>query len=300
MKYAWINQHRGKYPIELMCKVLQVKRSSYLSFAQLDTTEKDKLLQQEQALIKEVFEKLKHSSGTRCMKGHLKHEHKIIMSRRKIGRLMHELGLQVKTTKKFKKSETSPINSPLITSNRLKRQFNVRYMNQAWVGDITQIKTQQGWVYLATYIDLYSRRVVGWAVDTHMRSELVETALKRALWNRKPPKGLIVHTDQGSQFISHAYRKLLKHWSIKQSMSRRGNCWDNAVIESFFKSLKTEEVYQLTKLISQQEMKWLIAEYMGHYNNIRPHSYNDYIAPAKFEALRLEHLAEIEKSVGTK
>ena len=283
-----------------MCKVLQVKRSSYLSFTQLDTTEKDKQHQQEQALIKETFQNLKRSSGTRGIQGHLKQEYKIIMSRRKIRRLMKELRLVVKTTKKFKKSETSPINSPLIAPNWLKRQFNVRYMNQAWVGDITQIKTRQGWVYLATYIDLYSRRVVGWAVDTNMRSELVETALKRALWSRKPPKGLIVHTDQGSQFISHAYRKLLKHWSIKQSMSRRGNCWDNAVIESFFKSLKTEEIYQFTKLISEQQMKWLIAEYMGHYNNIRPHSYNDYIAPAKYEALRLEYLAEIEKSVGTK
>lgn len=129
---------------------------------------------------------------------------------------------------------------------------------------------------------------------------LVEMALKRALWNRKPPKGLMVHTDQGSQFISSAYRKLLKHWSIKQSMSCRGNCWDNAVIESFFKSLKMEEVYQLTTLMSQQKMKRLVAEYMGHYNSIRPHSYNGYIAPAKFEALRLEHLAEVEQSVGRK
>ena len=283
-----------------MCKVLQVKRSSYLSHAQLDGTEKDKRRQQDQALIKDIFEKLKRSSGTRGIKGHLKQEHNIIMSRRKVRRLMIEQGLQVKTTKKFRKSDTSPKNSPLIAPNRLKRQFNVSYMNQAWVADVTQVKTQQGWLYLATYIDLYSRRVVGWALDNHMRSELVETALKRALWNRKPPKGLIVHTDQGSQFISHGYRNLLKHWSIQQSMSRRGNCWDNAVSESFFKSLKTEEVYQLKKLISQQQMKFLIADYMGHYNNARPHSYNDYIPPAKFEALRLEHLAEIEKSVGTK
>ncbi len=154
------------------------------------------------------------------------------MSCRKIGRLMKELGLTVKTKKKFKPPVSAPIESPLVAPNRLKRRFNVSYMNQIWVGDITQIKTQQGWAYLAVYIDLYSRRVVGWVIDTHMRSELVEMALKRALWNRKPPKGLMVHTDQGSQFISCAYRKLLKYWSIKQSMSRSGNCWDNAVIES--------------------------------------------------------------------
>lgn len=292
--------HRGQYPIDLMCKVLSVKRSSYLSFYQLDTTQRDDQLQQEQALIKETFEYLKQSSGTRGIKGYLKQTHQVIMSRRKIGRLMKQLKLTVKTTKKFKRSQSAPINSPLIAPNLLNRQFNVGYMNQVWVGDITQVHTQQGWAYLATYMDLYSRRVVGWAVSNHMRSELIETALKRALWNRKPPKGLIVHTDQGSQFISHDYRQILKHWSIRQSMSRRGNCWDNAVIESFFKSLKTEEVYQLKKRISQQQMQWLIAEYMGHYNNVRPHSYNDYRAPAIVEALRLKHLAGLEKSVGTK
>ena len=131
-----------------------------------------------------------------------------------------------------------------------------------------------------------------------MRSELVETALKRALWNRKPPKGLMVHTDQGSQFISNSYRRLLKHWSIKQSMSRRGNCWDNAVIESFFKTLKIETIYQHPKLISVKEMKLVIAEYMGHYNHIRPHSTNGYLSPVKFEQKRMEHVAQMEKSLG--
>jgi len=135
-------------------------------------------------------------------------------------------------------------------------------------------------------------------MDTHMRSELVETALKRALWSRKPPKGLMVHTDQGSQFISNSYRRLLKHWSIKQSMSRRGNCWDNAVIESFFKTLKTETIYQHSRLISVKEMKFVISEYIGHYNHIRPHSTNGYLSPAKSEQKRVQYLAQMEKSLG--
>lgn len=282
-----------------MCKVLNVSRSGYLGACSDDTQARDKRRQDDLKLIKDVFYELKQSSGTRGIKGYLRNEHQVVMSRRKIGHLMKEQNLRVKTVKKFKPSETSPINSPYIAPNKLNRQFKVGYMNQVWVGDITQIRTQQGWLYLATYIDLYSRKVVGWAVDRNMRSQLVETALKRALWNRKPPKGLIVHTDQGSQFISHSYRSLLKHWSITQSMSRRGNCWDNAVIESFFKSLKTEEIYQLNKLINQQDMRWLIAEYIGHYNHIRPHSHNGYIAPAKFEALRLAHLTEIGTSLGT-
>jgi len=133
-----------------------------------------------------------------------------------------------------------------------------------------------------------------------MRSELVEAALKRALWNRNPPKGLMVHTDQGSQFISKSYRRLLKHWGINQSMSRRGNCWDNAVIESFFKTLKVETIYQHRKRISAQSMKLLIAEYIGHYNHVRPHSTNDYLSPVKFEQKRVEHLTQLEKSLGIK
>lgn len=163
------------------------------------------------------------------------------MSRRKIGNIFTQLKLEVKTQKKFKKASTAASNDPKIKFNQLDRNFDVSYPNQAWVGDITEIKTQQGKLYLAAYIDLYSRRVVGYTVATHMRSELTEFALQRALWSRKPPKGLMVHTDQGSQFISDGYRSLLKDWDITQSMSRRGNCLDNAVIESFLKPLKQKQ-----------------------------------------------------------
>lgn len=241
-----------------MCKVLEVPINSYLSWLKLDFTEKQNALKLETGLIKATFTALKGNSGTRGIKSYLEAMNKINMSRRKIGRIMAELNLVVKTRKKFKKVHSAAINDPKIQPNLLKRRFKVNYINQVWVGDITQIKTQQGWMYLATYIDLYSRKVVGWALEPNMRTELIEAALKRALWNRKPPKGLMVHTDQGSQFISNSYRSLIAHWGIKQSMSRRGNCWDNAVIESFFKSFKTETVYQLSKQLDQQQMRWLI------------------------------------------
>ncbi|MBL1275637.1 MAG: IS3 family transposase [Ectothiorhodospiraceae bacterium] len=174
------------------------------------------------------------------------------------------------------------------------------YPNQVWVGDITEIKTRQGKLYLAAYVDLYSRKVVGFATAPHMRSELTELALQRALWGRKPPKRLMVHTDQGSQFISNNYRKILRAWHLKQSMSRRGNCWDNAVIESFFKTFKVETIYQHSRLIEMLEMKWLVAEFIGHYNHDHPHSFNKYLSPVKFEQLRIDQVKEIEKSLGTK
>jgi len=281
-----------------MCEILKVTRSNYYHWLNTDTSEKDLQTEADTTLVKNAFERLKQNAGARSLKGYLKHEKSIDMSLRKIRRIMDALGLKAKTQKKFKNCNVSHIKDPRIQPNKLNRNFIVSYPNQAWVADITYIKTSTGWMYLAVYIDLYSRKVVGWAIDTHMRSELVETALKRALWNRKPPKGLMVHTDQGSQFISNNYRRLLKHWSIKQSMSRRGNCWDNAVIESFFKTLKTETIYQLTKLISEQQMKWLIAEYMGHYNHIRPHSTIGYLSPVKFEQERMEHLAQMENSLG--
>ena len=300
MKYAWIEQHRTTYYVEIMCRVLGVKRSSFTSWQRTDSTERDKRRQQDQDWVRRVFYELKENAGTRMIKGHLDKEYGIVMSRRKIGRIMDNLELAVKTKRKFKKSDTAPASSALIAPNRLNRQFDVRYMNQAWVGDITQIQTRQGWQYLAVFIDLYSRKVVGWHMDKHMRSELVETALKRALWSRRPPKGLIVHTDQGSQFISKRYRKLLSHWGLKQSMSRRGNCWDNAVVESFFKTLKAETVYQLGKQIKASPMRWLISDYMGYYNHVRPHSNNGYLAPNRFEALRRAHLEKLERNLGTK
>jgi len=281
-----------------MCEILKVTRSNYYHWLNTDTSEKDLQTEADTTLVKNAFKRLKQNAGARSLKGYLENEKSINMSLRKIRRIMDALGLEVKAQKKFKNCNVSHIKDPRIQPNKLNRNFIVSYPNQAWVADITYIKTSTGWMYLAVYIDLYSRKVVGWAIDTHMRSELVETALKRALWNRKPPKGLMVHTDQGSQFISNNYRRLLKHWSIKQSMSRRGNCWDNAVIESFFKTLKTETIYQLTKLISEQQMKWLIAEYMGHYNHIRPHSTIGYLSPVKFEQERMEHLAQMENSLG--
>ncbi|MCK4608317.1 MAG: IS3 family transposase, partial [Gammaproteobacteria bacterium] len=170
-----------------------------------------------------------------------------------------------------------------IAENKLQRNFNVAEANQVYVGDITYVHTQEGWLYLATVIDLYSRRIVGWAMDNHMRASLVNKALLMAIWNRKPKRGLLWHTDRGSQYASDSHRQILKAHGIKQSMSRRGDCWDNAVAESFFHTLKVELIYK-TKFETREEAKQAIFEYIEvFYNRKRMHSANDYLSPVEYE-----------------
>jgi len=192
-----------------MCLALNIKKSSYFSWAAIDQEERQRHQHFQYKIIEDAFYALKENAGTRGIKGYLNHQKNTVLSRRKIGKIMSDLALIVKTKKKFKNVSVAPANDPKIKHNELNRHFIVSYPNHAWVGDITEIKTSTGKLYLAAYMDLYSRKVVGWAIDKHMRSELVERALKRALWCRKPPKGLMVHTDQGSQFISNNYRILL-------------------------------------------------------------------------------------------
>jgi len=292
MKYAWMATHLEEFDLTIMCLALNIKKSSYFSWSNIDHESKQFKQHADYQLVENAFDDLKKNAGTRGIKGYLFHQKETVFSRRKIGNIMSDLRLEVKTKKKFKAPSTAAANDPKIKHNALERHFTVSYPNQVWVGDITEIKTLNGKLYLAAYIDLYSRKVVGWSIDKHMRSELVETALKRGLWSRKPPRGLMVHTDQGSQFISDDYRILLKSWRIKQSMSRRGNCWDNAVIESFFKTLKTEVIYQLSKQVDANKMCWIVSEFIGYYNHDRPHSTNHYLSPNQFERIRLDEVAK--------
>jgi transposase InsO family protein len=170
-----------------------------------------------------------------------------------------------------------------VADNLLDRQFTVQQANQAYVGDITYIHTQEGWLYLAVVIDLCSRQGVGWSMAEHMRTSLVNDALLMAIWKRKPPKGLLWHSDRGSQYAATSHRKLLKQFGIRQSMSRKGNCWDNAVAESFFHTLKTERVHH-QRYQTRAEAKKDIFEYIEvFYNRERLHSANNYWSPVDYE-----------------
>jgi transposase InsO family protein len=196
---------------------------------------------------------------------------------------MRAAGLVCKTKRKFKATTNSKHNLA-VADNLLDRQFTVQQPNQAYVGDITYIHTQEGWLYLAVVIDLYSRQVVGWSMAEHMRTSLVNDALLMAIWKRKPPKGLLWHSDRGSQYAATSHRKILKQFGIRQSMSRKGNCWDNAVAESFFHTLKTELIHHQT-FRNREEAKQAVFEYIEvFYNRERLHSANGYLSPVDCEA----------------
>jgi putative transposase len=244
-------------------------------------------------IIKSIFLESRCTYGTRRIKKllarvddcQINNNKPIIISRNRIGRLMKEAGLICKTKKKFRAVSYSANNNPA-APNLLNREFAVIKPDCCWVGDITYIPTQESWLYLAVVIDLYSRKVVGWSMDNNMQSKLVNDALLMAIVNRRPEtKGLIWHTDQGSQYSSDSHRSLLRDFGIIQSMSRKGNCWDNAVSESFFHTLKTELIHH-RKFKNIEEAKHEIFEYIEvFYNRTRVHSANDYLSPMEFEVM---------------
>jgi transposase InsO family protein len=281
VKYAWIKQHESEFSVTLMCQHMTVSRSAYYAWRvrPLTAIEKDdaELIE----IIKSLFQKGRENYGTRRLKKALLSQGRQV-SRRRIGRLMAAAGLACKTKRKFIATTNSNHKLP-IAPNLLDRQFTVQQPNQAYVGDITYIYTLEGWLYLAVVIDLYSRQVVGWSMAEHMRAKLVNDALLMAVWKRKPSKGLIWHTDRGSQYASDSHRALLKEHGITQSMSRKGNCWDNAVSESFFHTLKTELVHH-QHYQTRAEAKQDIFEYIEvFYNRERIHSANNYLSPVDFE-----------------
>lgn len=271
-----------EFSVNLMCETLHVSRSFYYEWVSRQPT----TYEVEDARLKKIIEieftKSRGVYGTRRLKQGLA-QHGFTVSRRRIGRLMSELGLVCKTKRKFKATTNSAHESP-IAQNVLNREFSVEKPNQAYVGDITYISTHEGWLYLAVVIDLYSRCVVGWSMSERMQTSLVNDALMAAIWQRKPPKGLVWHTDRGSQYASESHRLLLAQYGIVQSMSRKGNCWDNAVSESFFHTLKTELIHH-ENYQTRDEAKKSVFEYIEvFYNRQRLHSKNGYLSPVGFEA----------------
>ena len=264
-----------------MCKFMSVSRSGYYEWLNRPISNRDKENKKLTKMITEIFIQNRNIYGTRRIVKILAKDG-IFISRHRIGRLMAKAGLSCKTKKKFKVTTDSKHNKP-VSPNLLNRQFDVTQTDTHWVGDITYIPTKKGWLYLATVIDLYSRQIVGWSMADHMRSKLVNDAMTMALFQRKPEKGLIWHTDRGSQYASESHRSIIKDHKIVQSMSKKGDCWDNAVAESFFHTLKTELTnhYQFN---NQQEAKNVIFEYIEvFYNRIKIHSANNYLAPVEFE-----------------
>lgn len=231
--------------------------------------------------IKQIFFKSKRRYGSRRIKKELEKQG-IVVSRNKISLLMAKYNLVAKARRKTRATTDSNHKLPVAT-NLLNQNFEATNANEGWVGDITYLKTTEGWLYLSVVIDLYSRKVVGWHINNRMTKELVIDALKMAIANRKPPKGVICHSDRGSQYCSHAYQELLNKHGFRSSMSRRAECLDNAVAESFFHSLKVEAIYG-EPLKSNREMRREVREYIEvFYNRQRLHSSIGYLSPCEFE-----------------
>lgn len=206
--------------------------------------------------------------------------------RTKAGTLMKLAGVAAKQKRKFKMTTDSKHNLP-VAANLLDRQFEVNEPNKVYVSDITYIWTQEGWLYLAVVLDLFSRQIVGWSLSNRMTKKLVMDALRMAIWRRQPAPGLIFHSDRGSQYCSNDFQKMLKTNGMISSMSRKGNCWDNAVAESFFGSMKTERTF-FANYVTREEAKRDSVDYIEmFYNSNRRHSYLGYVSPKEFEKLWL-------------
>ena len=283
-----MKEHQESFNITVMCRVLKVNRSAYYHWVNNGciVNKVDVRLNQ---LIKDIFYQYREVYGTRRIKKVLVQEYGVIVSTRKIAKSMKEVGLVVKMKRKFKVRTTDSNHNYKISPNRLQRDFRTNVPDEVYVGDITYIRTQQGWLYLAVVIDLFSRKVLGWSMDDNMETPLVNNALQMALHNRKPQSQLIWHTDRGSQYASESHRELLAEHDILQSMSRKGDCWDNAVSESFFHSLKTELVHH-ERFKTRAEANQAIFEYIEvFYNRQRLHSTNDYMSPVNYELKMLEY-----------
>jgi len=281
VKYAFIRDQANDFPVKLLCRMLSVQRSAYYEWI----TRPCKIISPEELVLrrrmKELFAASRGSLGSRMMMNNLRVEG-FEIGRDKTRRLMKSLKLKVKQKRKYKVTTDSNHELP-VAENVLNRDFSPAAPNQAWGTDITYLWTQQGWIYLAVVIDLYSRRVVGWSVDRRMKKALVIRALMMAVNLRKPPPGLICHSDRGSQYASHDYQKLLKQHGMICSMSRKGNCWDNAPVERFFSSLKREwtgdRLYR-----TRQEAIADVREYVAvYYNSRRLHSTLGYTTPMNYE-----------------
>jgi len=281
VKYAFIKEQQFHFDVQLMCQVLGVSRSGYYTFCRGKRSHRQLANQTLDMQIKEIYSTHRGRYGTPRIHRELKAQG-CLYGRHRIARRLSVLGLKAKPKKRFVITTDSRHNLPVMP-NLLARDFTTSAMNKKWVGDITYIWTTEGWMYLATIIDLYSRAVIGWSLQETMTSELVCNALLMALWRRGFPNDVIVHSDRGSQYCSDAYQLLIKQHQLKCSMSRKGNCWDNAVAESFFHTLKTELIYA-TDYQTKGETKQNVFEYLEvYYNRKRRHSSIDYQTPYEFE-----------------
>lgn len=283
MQYAFIREHAEKYPVRRQCQVLAVAESGYYAWLQAQPSARqqaDELLLGE---IQAIYQQNRYLYGSPRIHAEL-HKRGCSCSRKRVARLMRQAHLASVRQRRHRVQTTDSKHSYPVALNVLNRDFEAQHPNQKWVSDMTFIPTQQGWLYLAAVLDLFSRKIVGWAMSANPDTTLVQQALLMALSQRQPTGDLLHHSDRGSQYAAHAYQDLLAQHHITVSMSRTGNCYDNAVMESFFRTLKAECV-DLHVFQSHPHARSIIFEFLEvYYNRQRLHSTLGYCTPAAFEA----------------
>jgi len=280
-----IDAEKKAYPISLLCEVMQVSRPGYYSWRSREKSARQREYENLIPVVQEAHRISKGTYGARRISAEVE-AHGASCGRDKARTLMKLAGVSAKQKRKFKVTTDSNHNLP-IAPNLLNREFMVEEADRVYVSDITYIWTNEGWLYLAIVLDLYSRQIVGWSLNSRMSRKLVMDALRMAVWRRNPAPGLIFHSDRGSQYCSNDFQKMLKIYEMVGSMSRKGDCWDNSVAESFFGSLKTERVFH-TNYQSRDEARKDIVDYIEmFYNSKRRHSYLGYVSPREFEKMQL-------------
>lgn len=285
MSYQFIEQHSKQFPVSAICQALSIDKSAYYAYKRRPASARD----QENEILREAIEKAYKASlgtyGSPRITDALK-DQGYACSENRVARIMREYAIIAVTSKKFKVTTTDSDHSLPVAPNLLNRQFAADAPNKVWLSDITHIYTQEKWQYLATIMDSCNREIVGWSLGDTLEAELVINAFKKAALKRKIEPGLIFHSDRGSQYASNDFRDLLAKYQIQQSMSRKGDCYDNAMMESFFKTLKTELIYPYPYFKTAKEARASIFYYIEvFYNRVRKHSALNYLAPIQYQKL---------------
>jgi putative transposase len=284
VRYQFIQKNRSSFPVMKMCRTFNISPSGFYHWQNRPCSARQDENNRIRQRIRELYIEHKGMVGSPMITADLRSEPEFAaVSKNRVARHMRDMGLRCRTTKKFVVTTDSKHNEP-VSPNILNREFSVSSPNTVWVSDITYVKVGPKWQYLTVFIDLFSRIVVGWDLSESLERHSMIRAFRKALWRRRPGEGLLVHSDRGVQYASGDFRELLKEKKFVQSMSRKGNCWDNAVAESFFHTLKTQLIYH-RRFQNKDEMEKALFNYIEiYYNRRRRHSTNGYQTPALFES----------------